>query len=141
MTKTDSLVVTCLNSEGVDCFIYARLVYNYVIDPFKVWCEFHVSHDEKDPRDEFLDFLMEQGNEHEANTINEKVPDAEVVISETPEEGFELVIKSMGEGTRAIANAPVFYLPEGLRGIVDLLERNDSHGSIFGDYHYTVCPR
>ncbi len=41
---------------------------------------------------------MNQGNEHEANIINEKVPDAEVVISETPEEGFELVIKSMGEG-------------------------------------------
>ncbi|MBD3172731.1 TM0106 family RecB-like putative nuclease [Candidatus Bathyarchaeota archaeon] len=138
MVDTDSLVTTCLNSEGIDCFIYARLVYDYDIDPFKVWCEFHVSPDEKDPRDDFLEFLMEQGNDHESNTINEMIPDAEKVVSETPEEGFELVVKSMTGGIKAIANAPVFYMPEGLKGVIDLLERDDSNRSLFGDFHYTV---
>jgi uncharacterized protein len=103
-----------------------------------VWCEFHGPHDEKDQRDTYLDFLMELGKEHEKKTIDEKYPLAEKHTFETLEEGFELVITSMVEGVNSIGNAPLFFLPEGLSGVVDLLEKNTSAPSVFGDFHYTV---
>ena len=118
--------------------IRARLVYDYVVDPFKVWCEFHAPPEEKDQRDTYLDFLMEQGNEHEKKTIDAKYPSAELHTFKTLEEGFESVIASMIMGTDTIGNAPLLFRPEGLSGIVDVLEKNTSSPSIFGDYHYTV---
>ena len=75
--------------------IRARLVYDYVVDPFKVWCEFHAPPEEKDQRDTYLDFLMEQGNEHEKNTIDVKYPSAEKHTFKTLEEGFARATSSM----------------------------------------------
>ena len=31
-----------------------------------------------------------------------------------------------------------FYLPDGLVGRIDVLERSDEHESVFGEYHYIV---
>ena len=133
-----NVLFTLCTKPRVNPSIRARLVYDYVVDPFKVWCEFHAPHEEKDHKDTYLDFLMEQGNEHEKKTIGKKYPLAEMHTFKTLEKGFESVIASMIKGTDTIGNAPLLFRPERLSGIVDVLEKNTSSPSIFGDYHYTV---
>ena len=44
----------------------------------------------------------------------------------------------MKNGSTAISGAPVFYLPQGLIGIVDVLEKRTNASSFFGKYHYIV---
>ena len=75
---------------------------------------------------------------HEKNTIDKKYPSAELQTFKTLDEGFESVIASMIKGTDTIGNAPLLFRPEGLSGIVDVLEKNTNSPSIFGDYHYTI---
>ena len=137
MIDGNALIELCTNPR-VYPSIRARLVYDYIVDPFKVWCEFHAPPEEKDQRDTYLDFLMEQGNEHEKNTIDAKYPSAEKHTFKTLEEGFESVIASMIKGTDTIGNAPLLFRSEGLSGIADVLEKKTSIPSIFGDYHYVV---
>jgi len=49
-----------------------------------------------------------------------------------------MLLKGMNEGVSVLCGLPAFYLPEGLRGIFDVLERRDTAPSIFGPYHYVV---
>ena len=44
----------------------------------------------------------------------------------------------MVSGTDTLHGMPIYYLPEGIFGITDLLEKSDAAGSVFGNYHYTV---
>ncbi len=65
-------------------------------------------------------------------------PEAETLTYTTPEEGFRLALEAMRDGVEAMHNVPIFYLPEGLVGRADILERNEEHESVFGDYHYII---
>ena len=44
----------------------------------------------------------------------------------------------MKNGSSVICGAPAFYLPEGLTGIFDVIEKRKGAPSIFGSYHYVV---
>jgi len=43
----------------------------------------------------------------------------------------------MNKGSKTILNAPLFFMPHGMNGIADVLEREKGK-SIFGSYHYVV---
>lgn len=53
-------------------------------------------------------------------------------------EGFRLALESMAAGSNVMHGMPVFYLPEGLLGKVDILEKSNSNHSVFGKYHYII---
>ncbi len=44
----------------------------------------------------------------------------------------------MAKGTAAATGTPVFYLPEGLYGVVDVLEKRQGQKSVFGNYYYVI---
>lgn len=133
----DQLYATCL-TKGENSTMTARDVYDYCVSPFVVYCEKFVPLENKDPLTEYEQLLVEQGKAHENQITSEKYSGFEKKEYKTYEEGFKLVLGDMKKGLEAILGAPVFYLPEGMVGVVDILERRDGVPSIFGAYHYVV---
>jgi uncharacterized protein len=125
-------------TEGEKDRITARTVYDYCISPFMFHCNKFAPPENKDPISEFDQLLMQQGIAHEDQVLKERYPGLEKAKFETLEEGFKLVLEAMKKGSKAISGAPVFYLPQGLMGIADALEKKTSAPSIFGKYHYIV---
>lgn len=136
-SELKSLFSKCISHSKLDV-ITARMVYNFSISPFMVYCEKFTPKDKKDAQTEHQKYLMELGLKHEKKIISSSYPNAKKFTYTSPEEGFEQVIGAMNSGVQSISGAPIFYLPEGLEGIVDVIERRDSHASIFGSYHYVV---
>lgn len=118
--------------------ITASTVYAFAQSPFAVWCDVFAPEDAKDPSDEFRKLLMEQGRSHEEKVSAARFPHAERMAYRTEEEGFRLALDAMADGAQAIRGAPVFHLPDGLKGRIDVLERRDDAPSRWGDHHYVV---
>lgn len=118
--------------------ITARIIYSYCISPFMVHCKKFGPEDKKDALTQYQELLFDQGKGHETQVIETSYPEAEKLEYETLEEGFRMLLEGMNEGVRVLCGLPAFYLPEGLRGIFDVLERRDTALSIFGPYHYVV---
>jgi len=137
MANIDELCDACL-CRGPEFTITARTVYDFVKSPFKIWCDCNAPEDAKDPLTEFDKLLLEQGKQHEERTVVAAYPEAETLTYATPEEGFRLALEAMRDGIDAMHNVPIFYLPEGLIGRADILERNDEQSSVFGNYHYII---
>ena len=70
--------------------------------------------------------------------VRDKFPNSVTIPYTTPEDGFKLIIDSMVSGADVLHGAPIYYLPEGVYGIADILEKSNTESSIFGNYHYTV---
>ena len=118
--------------------IIARDIYDYCISPFMVYCEKFGPVEKKDLITEFDQMLFEQGKLHENQVIKAKYPGTEKTKYKSLEEGFKLLLEGMKNGSSAICGAPAFYLPEGLTGIFDVIEKRKGAPSIFGSYHYVV---
>ena len=137
MVNVNELCESCLR-RGPQFTITARMVYDFVKSPFKTWCDCNAPAEAKDPLTEYDKLLLEQGQQHEERTVAKAYPEAETLTYTTPEEGFRLSLEAMRDGIAAMHNVPIFYLPEGLIGRADILERNDGRPSAFGNYHYVV---
>jgi uncharacterized protein len=133
----DRLCTSCLTQTEKNR-ITARTVHDYCISPFMVYCNNFVSPEMKDPISEYGQLLMKEGKIHEGQVLAEKYPGLKPTEFVTPEAGFRLVLEAMQKGIEAVTNAPVFYLPEGLLGVADIIEKRKNAPSVFGDYHYIV---
>ncbi|MGA3111747.1 MAG: TM0106 family RecB-like putative nuclease [Candidatus Bathyarchaeia archaeon] len=127
----------CLSGNPAD-IITARTVYNYCVSPFMVFCNKFAPQDKKDPPNEYNNLLFEQGRPHEKQVIENNYPDLKTVKYATFEEGFKLLLEAMGRGAPVAAGMPVFYLPEAMSGVVDVLEKRQGQNSVFGNYHYII---
>ena len=136
-TIVDKIFEQCTEETGLER-ITARTLYSYCISPFMVYCERFVSEEKKDPLSRYQELLFEQGLKHEEEVLQRGYPTAQKLTYENPREGFRLLLEAMSEGTGAICSCPAFYLPEGLVGVFDLLERKDGRRFAFGPYHYVV---
>ena len=134
LAEVDSIYKRCLLTSGGDR-ITARTIYDYCVSPFMVHCEKFGPEEMKDALTQYQQLLFDQGRTHEAHVIETAYPEAEKLTFETPEEGFRMLLEGMNEGVGVVCGLPVFYLPEGLTGIFDVLERQDTAPSIFGLYH------
>lgn len=105
--------------------------------PFSLYCKYHADRARMDPPDPFLEALSTRDIEHESAVLTSDYPNMEKVTYETPEDGFMAALKSMAVGSKAVSNLPLFYLPEGMHGYPDVLEKN-AGGSAFGGHHYLV---
>jgi len=137
LSDIDEICEKCLLPATEDV-ITASTLYDYCISPFMVYCKQFGPEDKKDALTEFQKFLFEQGRTHEKQTIETEYPEAERLEYETEEEGFRLLLQGMKKGAEALCGLPVFYLPEGLKGRFDVVEKRDTEHSIFGNYHYVV---
>lgn len=127
----------CLDGDGSSA-ITPTHAYKYAQSPFSAWCEFHALEEEKDSIEEFEQMLFEEGQRHERELIDQQYPDIEPIEFESDREGFRYTLEFMESGGNAFNGAPLFYLPEHLRGRADLIEKEDSGSSRFGPYHYVV---
>jgi len=135
--EIDILHGKCMSSAGEER-ISARDIYDYCVSPFMVYCDKFGSEDKKDAMTQYQELLFDQGKTHEIQVIETEYPEAEKLEYETPEEGFKLLLEEMNKGVNILCGLPAFYLPEGLLGRFDVLERRDTEPSIFGPYHYVV---
>jgi uncharacterized protein len=133
----DKLYEACMSGNTVER-ITARTVYDYCISPFIVYCNIFAPEKKKDPLPEYERLLFEQGKLHEEQVIATNYPGVQKVSFKTPQQGFKLLLEEMRRGVSVICGAPVFYLPEGLTGTFDVLERRGGQKSVFGNYHYIV---
>ena len=125
-------------TESVTDRLTATTVATFITSPFAIHCKKFVSEDEKDEITEYQKLLFQRGNDHETETVRTKYPDITTIQYTNLEDGFKLVIDSMVSGTNGMHGAPIYYLPDGLYGIVDILEKSNTESSIFGNYHYTI---
>ena len=123
---------------SVSELLTATTVATYITSPFAIHCNRFVSEDEKDNITEYQKLLSQRGKEHETQTVDSKYPNMATIPFDNLEDGFRLTIESMVSGTDALHGMPIYYLPEGLYGIPDILEKSNTNSSIFGKYHYTI---
>ena len=137
MVNINQLYERCLSGQPKD-IITARTVYDYCISPFMVYCGKFGPEEKKDPMDEYNKLLFEQGKAHEKQVIENNYPGLKQVTYATLKEGFKLLLQEMTEGVSVACGLPVFYMPEGLTGIIDVIERRQGHKTIFGNYYYII---
>ena len=133
----NNLFSKCMN-ELITERLTATTVADYVTSPFSIHCNKFVSKEEQDPITEYQKLLFQRGHDHENQTVREKFPEMAEISFDSPENGFKSTLDAMVSGTDVLHGMPIYYLPEGIFGVTDLLEKSDSAGSIFGNYHYTV---
>ena len=132
-------------ARGPDRVVHASDVLRYVSSPFALWCDKFADQGERDPEDLFMTKLSELGQSHEDRIISDAYPESAGLVYAMPEIGFQKCLELMRAGSEAIRGAPLFYMPHGMFGIADVLERRPG-SSIFGSHHYTVteikaCPQ
>lgn len=136
MTKVDIKEIYKKCSKGKKR-ISGTDVRLFIESPFAVFCRHFVDEKLKDPRSEYFELLFERGNEHETNAVEELYPKAEECEVEDRKQGFMMLLQEMQKGTESLHNFPLLYLPEGLHGEFDVLEKRKGR-SDFGNYYYIV---
>ena len=105
--------------------------------PFSLYCKYHADPARMDPPDQFRQMLADMGSRHESDVLASDYPDMERASYKTPEVGFLTALESMAGGTEALSNVPLYYMPEGMHGHPDVLERREGD-SAFGKHHYVA---
>ncbi|MGZ6275449.1 MAG: TM0106 family RecB-like putative nuclease [Syntrophales bacterium] len=137
MSLVDEIYRRCLDGPSKGG-LTAQNVSLYHASPFTIFCEAFVSAEKKDPMSPYRELLLERGREHERRVIDTAFPSCRRFHYETPEEGFRRLLNEMASGVEVISGPPLFYLPENMRGRIDVLEKRSDHYSVFGNYYYIV---
>ncbi len=143
-TRTDTLLVMdarklwtdCLEEKEVAC-IRASQVAQVTKSPFVLWADAHAPASKQDPPNAFQEMLFARGDAHEQEVLSSEYPDAQEMDYADAQEGFFAVLEQLFSGVDSLAQAPLFFLPRGLRGRPDLLVRVEGE-SVFGEYMYVV---
>ena len=133
----EGLLRACL-TDGPHPRVRASLVALHAEAPYAVWCEAFAPPEAREPASRYRLLLAQRGKDHEARILGSRRPGLAPLSFETAEAGFRLVLEGMVDGVRALAGPPLLYLPEGLTGRPDLLERIEGIPSRFGPYAYRV---
>jgi len=118
--------------------ITGNIVLKYCYSPFIVWCDAFAPAGERDPESGYMHLLFERGIQHEKNVRASLFPDALQIPMLSFETGFRQVLDACFKGVKTLTSAPIFYLPEDIYGITDVIERRNDHSSVFGNHYYVV---
>ena len=135
-SRVDGLFEKCMNKE-TGHVIVATDVGSYSVSPFALYCKHFVDDKEQDPADPYMARLAEHGDQHEHEVHVRQYPEAKPVEFETTEDGFRYGISGMAAGTETLLGCPLFFLPMGIRGNPDVLQKVDGKSDL-GPYHYVV---
>jgi len=119
--------------------ISGTIIKNYVESPFLVYCNFFAPENEMDPDDPYMLEIMEQGKKHEDKIFLERYPTVKEIEWSDIFSGFKNTLMLMEKGEEVILNGVVMNIKENMSGVPDILIKDDSHKSRFGEHHYTVC--
>ncbi|MBU7022817.1 MAG: TM0106 family RecB-like putative nuclease [Theionarchaea archaeon] len=115
-----------------------RTIYYKDVSDFMVYCERFGSEDKKDSLTEYQNMVFEQSQIHRQSVIESMYGRPEIREYDSKENGFSILLDRMSKGTDVLCDMPAFYMPENLSVVFDILEKRDTHKSVFGDYHYIV---
>ena len=124
--------------DGGGLRVYASDILRFVQSPFALYCKHFADPAERDPEDPYQTQISERGIQHERSLQKEMYPRAELAEYESMEEGFLGCTLAMARGENVLLGYPLFYLPDGMYGIPDILEKV-SGASNLGPYHYEVA--
>ena len=123
--------------RGAVSLVRASDVQRSVLSPFALYCGRFADPAERDPEDPYQAQIAEQGVLHEHRIQEERYPGAAYVQFRDLEDGFRKCIRSMAGGDRTLIGYPLLYLPDGMEGVPDVLERREGPSN-FGAHHYEV---
>ena len=118
--------------------ILATSVERFAFSPITFWCELHALPEARDGLDLYQQHLMEVGQQHQTDVIDESYSGAVQEIFTDEKEGFRRTLGLMAQGEKYIKNMPLICRPIGLQGRPDLLIRVDGAGSELGQFSYHV---
>ena len=133
----NQILENCMKQTNMHV-VSATQIRQFIKEPYSIYCNAFVSDKEKDPLNNYQNLLKDRGIEHESKFIEKEYPDTSSIEFTTLEEGFMKSLDAMNNGTKTILGSPLFFLPDGMRGITDVLERKKGKSSYFGAYHYIV---
>ena len=136
MIDCNKLFKKCMKKETKN-ILKASDIQTFTNSPFWLYCKYFVDESEKDPIDEYQTQLLDQGIQHERTVKENQYPDVIPLQFKTPEEGFMQSLDSMMNGINGLLGCPLYFLPLGMYGVPDILERKKGK-SDFGSYHYIV---
>lgn len=113
------------------------LVYKYWINPYAVWCEAHAPAEEKDPESPYMELIFSQGRNHEDEVSNEHYPGGLSIDPTLHEIAFRQTLDAMAAGEDFIFNGILYYLPEKLVAVPDVLVKKPRQSKL-GDWYYEV---
>lgn len=136
MSDVEHIFVSCTADAGLK-LVQANQIYVCVKSPFSLWANTFAPKEEKDPMSDYQQLIFDRGRDFEKKAIENLFPGMRHLSYKDEEEGFKLLLHEMRSGTESLAGLPVFFLPEGLKGKFDVIEKVPG-SSVFGDYHYVV---
>ena len=146
MNRVEELVGKCLagrqkspmNIKAGHIRSYYSSSQSPYLSPFAVYCDFHVDGSEQDPETKFGNLLIKFGKELEERYADSLDPDMRQKVYMYSEDGFRIFLEDCFSGAKYIYNPPLWFFVEELEGKPDILKKDDSAKSVFGDYHYRV---
>ena len=114
-------------------------MFSLLEDPFGIWCSFHAPAEEAVEEQNRYENLKTRTDRRSRDAwIREHFPGVEFISAATDAERFKNTLQACIAGKPAIANAVLWNLPQNIYGSINLLQRVDSAGSIFGPYYYRI---
>lgn len=117
----------------------ASRMFSLLEDPFGVWCAFHAPQEEAVVEPNRYETLKIRTDRHSRDAwIKQMFPQVVFVGGETESDRFKNTLRAMANGAQAIANGVLWNLPESIYGSVNLLVREDTASSRFGNFYYRI---
>ena len=125
-------------TKKIEPAVKASMINTYFFSPFGFYCDFHGDKSKMDDVKSYEQEHMDSGIEYETAVCDEEYPKMEPISYTSYTDGFRKTLELMISGINVIHNPPMMYLPDGMIGTPDILERRDDKKSIFGSYYYAV---
>ena len=118
--------------------VTASDVAAYAKSPFFFYCSKFVDRSRQDDG-RMIKALAARGMRREQDAPEAKTEGMEAVMVKAPtqKEAFRISLDHMAEGVDVLKQPPLFWLPEGMVGIPDMLVKTGGR-SVFGRHHYSV---
>lgn len=137
MVDGHGLFERCMKGGG-RLWVRASDILLFAQSPFALHCRHFADPAERDPEDPYQVQISERGIQHEHRLQGEMYPESEPAEYESLEGGFLGCALAMARGEEVLLGHPLFYLPDGMYGIPDILEKTGG-ASDLGPYHYEVA--
>ncbi len=123
----------------------------FLKSPFSLYCKNFVDHSEMDSYDYSQEIFTKYGHDYEGELLNKKYPDIphkkhsqkkqtkhrKTNPDNTRKRNFQKTLYHMYNGTESLLEPLLCFLPWGMHGSPDILERQEGESN-FGEYHYIV---
>jgi len=132
----ETMFAECMKGTIRD-MVKGGLIYQYMINPFSVWCQKFAPNDERDPESAYMNLIFQHGRDHEDEVSEEQFPGATIIDPTKHDAAFKETLEALFRGDQYISNGILYYLPEKFVAVPDVMVKRPGK-SVFGDWHYEI---